>query len=49
MPSVSLLTPAENFNSTFYRHYDGRYVVRLPFHSEPSKLGDSTIGTIFGF
>ncbi|GFX07032.1 DUF1758 domain-containing protein [Trichonephila clavipes] len=43
---ASLLTSEEracedHFIDTHVRNEDGRYVVRLPFHSSPSKLGDS--------
>ncbi|GFX58965.1 DUF1758 domain-containing protein [Trichonephila clavipes] len=31
----------DHFLDTHVRNEDGRYVVRLPFHSSPSKLGDS--------
>ena len=46
VPTVSLLTDAEkkcehHFESTHTRDGDGRYIVRLPFHSQPMKLGDS--------
>ncbi|GFV49201.1 DUF1758 domain-containing protein [Trichonephila clavipes] len=46
VPEASLLTSEEracenHFIDTHVRNVDGRYVVRLPFHSLPSKLGDS--------
>ncbi|GFX05489.1 integrase catalytic domain-containing protein [Trichonephila clavipes] len=46
IPEANLLTSEEracedHFIDTHVRNEDGRYVVRLPFHSSPSKLGDS--------
>ncbi|GFX76186.1 hypothetical protein TNCV_2144901 [Trichonephila clavipes] len=43
VPEASLLTSEEracedHFIDTHVRNEDGRYVVRLPFHSSPSKL-----------
>ncbi|GFY56265.1 DUF1758 domain-containing protein [Trichonephila inaurata madagascariensis] len=45
VPEASILTSEErscedHFIETRVRNEDGRYVVRLPFHSPPSKLGD---------
>ncbi|GFV78772.1 integrase catalytic domain-containing protein [Trichonephila clavipes] len=37
------------FGNTHVRNEDGRYVVRLPFHSSPSKLGDSRESAIRRF
>ncbi|GFX66744.1 DUF1758 domain-containing protein [Trichonephila clavipes] len=46
VPEANLLTSEEracedHFLDTHVRNEDGRYVVRLPFHSSPSKLRDS--------
>ncbi|GFX03711.1 DUF1758 domain-containing protein [Trichonephila clavipes] len=46
VPEANLLASEEracedHFLDTHVRNEDGRYVVRLPFHSSPSKLGDS--------
>ncbi|GFY28158.1 DUF1758 domain-containing protein [Trichonephila clavipes] len=51
---ASLLTSEEracedHFIDTHVRNEDGRYVVRLPFHSSPSKLGDSRESAIRRF
>ncbi|GFV74655.1 integrase catalytic domain-containing protein [Trichonephila clavipes] len=39
----------DHFIDTHVRNEDGRYVVRLPFHSSPSKLGDSRESAIRRF
>ncbi|GFT34755.1 DUF1758 domain-containing protein [Trichonephila clavipes] len=39
----------DHFLDTHVRNEDGRYVVRLPFHSSPSKLGDSRESAIRRF
>ncbi|GFY77442.1 DUF1758 domain-containing protein, partial [Trichonephila inaurata madagascariensis] len=54
VPEASLLTSEEracedHFIKTHVRNEDGRYVVRLPFHSPPSKLGDSRESAIRRF
>ncbi|GFX66181.1 integrase catalytic domain-containing protein [Trichonephila clavipes] len=54
VPEASLLTSEEracedHFIDTHVRNEDGRYVVRLPFHSSPSKLGDSRESAIRRF
>ncbi|GFS48753.1 integrase catalytic domain-containing protein [Trichonephila inaurata madagascariensis] len=54
IPEASLLTSEEracedHFIKTHVRNEDGRYVVRLPFHSPPSKLGDSRESAIRRF
>ncbi|GFY78295.1 DUF1758 domain-containing protein [Trichonephila inaurata madagascariensis] len=54
VPEASLLTSEEracedHFIETHVRNEDGRYVVRLPFHSPPSKLGDSRESAIRRF
>ncbi|GFS58781.1 DUF1758 domain-containing protein [Trichonephila clavipes] len=54
VPEARLLTSEEkacedHFIDTHVRNEDGRYVVRLPFHSSPSKLGDSKESAIRRF
>ncbi|GFV84157.1 DUF1758 domain-containing protein [Trichonephila clavipes] len=54
VPEASLLASEEracedHFIDTHVRNGDGRYVVRLPFHSSPSKLGDSRESAIRRF
>ncbi|GFY78837.1 DUF1758 domain-containing protein [Trichonephila inaurata madagascariensis] len=49
VPEASLLTSEDHFIETHVRNEDGRYVVRLPFHSRPSKLGDSRESAIRRF
>ncbi|GFW18335.1 DUF1758 domain-containing protein, partial [Trichonephila clavipes] len=54
VPEASLLTSEEracedHFIDTHVRNEDGRYVARLPFHSSPSKLGDSRESAIRRF
>ncbi|GFX83320.1 DUF1758 domain-containing protein [Trichonephila clavipes] len=54
VPEANLLTSEEracedHFLDTHVRNEDGRYVVRLPFHSSPSKLGDSRESAIRRF
>ncbi|GFX02235.1 integrase catalytic domain-containing protein [Trichonephila clavipes] len=54
VPEASLLTSEErvcedHFIDTHVRNEDIRYVVRLPFHSSPSKLGDSRESAIRRF
>ncbi|GFV42128.1 integrase catalytic domain-containing protein [Trichonephila clavipes] len=54
VPEASLSTSEERacedyFIGTHVRNEDGRYVVRLPFHSSPSKLGDSRESAIRRF
>ncbi|GFR11321.1 DUF1758 domain-containing protein [Trichonephila clavata] len=54
VPEASLLISEEkareeHFIDTHVRNEDGRYVVRLPFHSSPSKLGDSRESAIRRF
>ncbi|GFT95539.1 DUF1758 domain-containing protein [Trichonephila clavipes] len=54
VPEANLLTSEErtcedHFIDTHARNEDGRYVVRLPFHSSPSKLGDSRESAIRRF
>ncbi|GFW98255.1 integrase catalytic domain-containing protein [Trichonephila clavipes] len=54
VPEASLLTSEEraredHFIDTHVRNEDGRYVVRLPFHSSPSILGDSRESAIRRF
>ncbi|GFV08788.1 integrase catalytic domain-containing protein [Trichonephila clavipes] len=54
VPEASLLTSEEracedHFIDTYVRNEDGRYVVRLPFHSSPSKLRDSRESAIRRF
>ncbi|GFU53490.1 integrase catalytic domain-containing protein [Trichonephila clavipes] len=54
VPEASLLTSEEracedHFIDTHVRNEDGRYVVRLPFHSSPFKLGDSRESAIRRF
>ncbi|GFY70257.1 integrase catalytic domain-containing protein [Trichonephila inaurata madagascariensis] len=45
--SIQVVT--EDLVKTHVRNEDGRYVVRLPFHSPPSKLGDSRESAIRRF
>ncbi|GFS80422.1 integrase catalytic domain-containing protein [Trichonephila clavipes] len=54
VPEASLLTSEEracedHFIDTHVRNEDGQYVVQLPFHSSPSKLGDSRESAIRRF
>ncbi|GFV89375.1 DUF1758 domain-containing protein [Trichonephila clavipes] len=45
--SIQVVT--DELVSNFLKNEDGRYVVRLPFHSSPSKLGDSRESAIQRF